>query len=74
MCSEIEQILEFKTKLRILTRLVGYYCPKNKSIQEFDDLISLGESFGLDIPSLNFIIRIRDRLKWLRTYSLIEKE
>ena len=56
-----------------MTRLVGYYCPKNKSIQEFDDLISLGESFGLDIPSLNFIIRIRDRLKWLRTYSLIEK-
>ena len=32
MCSEIEQILEFKTKLRILTRLVGYYCPRKTNL------------------------------------------
>lgn len=74
MCSEIEQILEFKNEIENFDKASRLLLSKkNKSIQEFDDLISLGESFGLDIPSLNFIIRIRDRLKWLRTYSLIEK-
>lgn len=74
MCPEIEQILEFKNEIENFDKASRLLLSKkSKSIQEFDDLISLGESFGLDIPSLNFIIRIRDRLKWLRTYSLIEK-
>ncbi|RCK60593.1 Protein ECM5 [Candida viswanathii] len=74
MCPEIEQILEFKTEIDNFDKASRLLLSKkNRSLQEFNDLISLGESFGLEIPSLDFIIKIRDRLKWLRIFGLIEK-
>ncbi|CCG22573.1 Ecm5 protein [Candida orthopsilosis Co 90-125] len=73
-CPEIDQILELKTEIENFDKASrSLISKKNRSLQEFDDLISLGESFGLDIPSLDFIIRIRDRLRWIKTYNLIEK-
>ncbi|KAI5953426.1 ECM5 [Candida jiufengensis] len=73
-CPEIDQILEFKVETENFDKASRALISKrNKSLQEFDNLISLGESFGLDIPSLSFITRIRDRLLWLKTFELIEK-
>ncbi|KAI5954756.1 ECM5 [Candida theae] len=73
-CPEIEQILELKTEIQNFDKASrSLIAKKGRSLQEFDDLISLGESFGLDIPSLDFIIRIRNRLRWIKTYNLIEK-
>lgn len=73
-CPEIDQIIELKTEIENFDKASRtLISKKNRSPQEFDDLISLGESFGLDIPSLDFIIRIRDRLRWIKTYNLIEK-
>ncbi|KAI5969131.1 ECM5 [Candida margitis] len=73
-CPEIDQILELQTEIENFDKASrSLIAKKNRTLQEFDDLISLGESFGLDIPSLDFIIRIRDRLKWIKTYNLIEK-
>ena len=74
MCPEIEQVIEFRNEIDNFDKASRLLLSKkNRSLQEFNDLISLGESFGLEIPSLDFIIRIRNRLKWLRTYALIEK-
>ncbi|RLV96286.1 Multicopy suppressor of chk1 protein 1 [Spathaspora sp. JA1] len=73
-CPEIEQLLEFKTEIENFDNATrALLSRRNKSLQEFDDLISLGESFGLEIPSLEFITRIRDRMMWLKVYDLIEK-
>lgn len=48
MCSEIEQILEFKNEIENFDKASRLLLSKkNKSIQEFDDLISLGESLVL---------------------------
>ncbi|KAK6198744.1 PLU-1-like protein-domain-containing protein [Scheffersomyces amazonensis] len=73
-CTEIDQILEFKMEIENFDKACRtLLSKKNRPIQEFDDLISLGESFGINIPSLTFITRIRDRLNWVKTYSIIQK-
>ncbi|KAK6454103.1 PLU-1-like protein-domain-containing protein [Scheffersomyces xylosifermentans] len=73
-CTEIDQILELKTEIENFDKASrSLLTKKSRSLQEFDDLINLGESFGIDIPSLRFITRIRDRLKWIKLYKLIEK-
>ncbi|EGW35323.1 uncharacterized protein SPAPADRAFT_131982, partial [Spathaspora passalidarum NRRL Y-27907] len=73
-CPEIEQLLEFKTEIENFDNATrALLSRRNKSLQEFDDLISLGESFGLEIPSLEFITRIRDRMKWMKIHDLIQK-
>ncbi|KAG7661058.1 ECM5 [[Candida] subhashii] len=73
-CQEVDQVVEFKNEIENFDKASRLLLSRrNKSLQEFDDLINLGESFGLEIPSLEFIIRIRDRLQWMKTYSLIDK-
>ncbi|ODV81414.1 PLU-1-domain-containing protein [Suhomyces tanzawaensis NRRL Y-17324] len=73
-CIEIDQILEFKSEIENFDKASRMLLSKkNRSLKEFDDLIDLGESFGIEIPSLKFLIRIRDRLKWLSRFNLIEK-
>ncbi|KAK6460903.1 PLU-1-like protein-domain-containing protein [Scheffersomyces coipomensis] len=73
-CTEIDQVLEFKNEIENFDKACRtLLSKKNKPIQEFDDLINLGESFGLEIPSLTFITRIRDRLNWIKVYNLIQK-
>ncbi|CAK9438474.1 uncharacterized protein LODBEIA_P26980 [Lodderomyces beijingensis] len=73
-CPEVDQILEFKNEIENFDKASRLLISKkSKTLQEFDDLISLGESFGLEIPSLEFMTRIRDRMEWLKIYDLIEK-
>lgn len=71
-CVEFDQIFELQNEIENFDRACkSLFQTSNKSISEFNDLISLGESFGLEIPSLTFIIRLRDRLKWLQVYNVI---
>lgn len=71
-CVEFDQIFELQNEIENFDRACkSLFQTNNKSIAEFNDLISLGESFGLEIPSLSFIIRLRDRLKWLEVYNTI---
>ncbi|EAZ63821.2 protein involved in cell wall biogenesis and architecture [Scheffersomyces stipitis CBS 6054] len=73
-CAEVDQILEFKNEIENFDKASRtLLAKKSRSLQEFDDLINLGESFGIEIPSLTFITRVRDRLKWIRVFKLIEK-
>lgn len=69
---EFDQIFEFKSEIENFDRACRALIQKsNVSISEFDDMISLGNSFGLQIPSLGFITRLRDRQKWLSVYETI---
>ncbi|CUM57185.1 unnamed protein product [Debaryomyces tyrocola] len=75
-CSETEQILEFKVEIENFDRACRQLISKAKqsnSLQEFNDLINLGQSFGIELPSLAFLIRLRDRLQWIETYDKILK-
>lgn len=72
--TDTDQILELQQEIENFDKASRVLISKkNKSTQEFNDLINLGESFGIEIPSLNFITRIRDRLKWIKMFNLIEK-
>lgn len=71
-CVEMDQILEFKLELENFDKAArAIVCKPGQSYQDFDELINLGQSFGLDIPSLRFMERIYDRLKWIETFELI---
>lgn len=75
-CSETEQILEFKVEIENFDRACRLLISKAKqsnSLQEFNDLINLGQSFGIELPSLTFLIRLRDRLRWIDTHDKILK-
>lgn len=72
--TETDQILELQQEIENFDKASRVLISKkNKTTQEFNDLINLGESFGIEIPSLNFISRIRDRIKWIKVFGLIEK-
>lgn len=69
---EFDQIFEFKNELENFDRACRALIQKPSApIFELDDMISLGDSFGIQIPSLSFLRRLRDRQKWLATYETI---
>lgn len=69
---EFDQIFEFKNEIENFDRACRALIQKpNASISELNDMISLGTSFGIHIPSLNFLRRLRNRQKWLETYDTI---
>lgn len=73
-CPEFDQIIEFKTEIENFDKAArSLLSKKSRPIEEFNDLINLGQSFGISIPSLSFLIRVRDRLEWLQTFKLIDK-
>lgn len=72
-CPEIDQILELKIEIENFEKASRILLNKqSKNILEFDDLINLGESFGISLPSLNFLIRIRNRMKWISSFEIID--
>ncbi|CUM67421.1 uncharacterized protein PRCAT00005116001 [Priceomyces carsonii] len=73
-CSEIDQILEFRNEIENFDKACkNLISRQTKNFKEFDDLIDLGESFGIALPCLSFLIRLRDRLKWIEKLELLEK-
>lgn len=71
---ETDQILDLQREVLNFDKALRTLLAKLRSTEvEFNDLINLGELFGIEIPALNFITRIRDRMKWHKTYSILEK-
>lgn len=69
---EFEQIFEFKNEIQNFDRACRALMEqKTATLTELNDMISLGTSFGVKIPSLTFLMRLRDRLKWMKTYDVI---
>lgn len=69
---EFDQIFEFKTEIENFDRACRALIKKEQcTMSEMCDMISLGTSFGIKIPSLEFLIRLRDRQRWLDTYDII---
>lgn len=69
---EFDAIYEYKNEIQNFDRACRALIQQEVcTIPELDDMISLGTSFGVKIPSLSFIKRLRDRLKWCDTYEII---
>lgn len=69
---EFDQIFEFKTEIENFDRACRALIKREQStMSDLSDMINLGTSFGLKIPSLAFLVRLRDRQKWLQTYDII---
>lgn len=73
-CPEIEQIIEFKNEIENFDRACRsaiLKAPNSNAERELNELINLGNSFGVDLPSLHFVTRLRDKLKWAKRYNII---
>lgn len=71
---ETEQVMELKLEIENFDKALRALLAKLRASEvEFNDLINLGELFGVHIPSLAFITRIRDRMHWHKTFGTIEK-
>ncbi|CCE82360.1 Piso0_002083 [Millerozyma farinosa CBS 7064] len=73
-CPEIEQIIEFKNEIENFDRACRsaiLKAPNSNAERELNELINLGNSFGVDLPSLHFVTRLRDKLKWEKRYTII---
>lgn len=74
-CPEADQILDLQTEIENFERASRSFLVSvshtSASLIEYDDLISLGESFGLDLPSLSYLVRLKDRLIWLEQYEIL---
>lgn len=71
-CPEFEKMIEFKNEIENFDRACKAALSKNvKNIDELDNLINLGNSFGIALPSLNFLIRVRNMIRWEEKFSII---
>lgn len=71
---EFDQIFEFKNEIQNFDKACRQLIQKGTaSISELNDMISLGTSFGIKVPSLDFIVRLRDRQKWVKVFDIIVK-
>ncbi|WPK25560.1 hypothetical protein PUMCH_002880 [Australozyma saopauloensis] len=69
---EFEQVFEYRNEIesfdRACRQLLGQ---ESVSMADVKDMVSLGASFGMKIPSLEFLNRVKDRLEWIQTYETI---
>lgn len=69
---EFDQVFEFMNEISNFDRACRSLIEKESaSNSEFKDMINLGKSFGITIPSLDFLSRLYDRKIWLETYHVI---
>lgn len=69
---EFDQVFEFMNEISNFDRACRSLIEKESaSNSEFKDMINLGKSFGITIPSLDFLSRLYDRKIWLETYQVI---
>lgn len=70
--AEFDQIYEFRGELENFDRVCrGLLLRSDVSMAELNDIINLGTLFGMKLPGLDFLIRIRERKKWLTTHDTI---
>lgn len=73
-CSEIDLIIEFLNEIENFERSVRLLLLKeNPTVNEFNELINLGKSFGINLLSLKFLIRVRNKLIWCKNFDIIVK-
>lgn len=69
---ETEQMIELKVEIENFDRAARQLIAKPRAnVRDFHDLIELGTSFGLVLPSLSLLKRLKDRLSWMETYKTI---
>lgn len=73
-CLEFDQVFEFKAEIENFDRVCRAMIARDGrevTMAELDDMINLGTSFGIQLPSLEFLTRIRNRKRWLRVHDII---
>lgn len=76
-CPETDQLIEFANEIYIYENTVrNFLNSDNKhSIEDFNDMIDLGKSFGVDLKSVKFLDRIVKRLTWIEeSNEIFEKD
>lgn len=69
---EFDQILEFKNDIQNFDRACRSLISKASVQQsELNDMINLGTSFGIKLPILDFLVRLRDRELWIKTFDIL---
>ncbi|OBA21101.1 PLU-1-domain-containing protein, partial [Metschnikowia bicuspidata var. bicuspidata NRRL YB-4993] len=69
---EFELILEYKNEIQNFDKACRSLIELGSAaISEMNDMINLGTSFGIQIPSLKFLIRLKRRLQWIDTHKVI---
>lgn len=69
---EFDQILEFKNEIQNFDRACRNLISKASVQQsELNDMINLGTSFGIKLPILDFLVRLRDRELWIKTFEIL---
>lgn len=69
---EFEQIIEFRNEIQNFDRACRNLISKsNVQVAELNDMINLGTSFGIKLPILDFLIRLRDREVWIKTFNTL---
>lgn len=69
---EFDQVLEFKNEIQNFDRACRNLISKpNVQQSELNDMINLGTSFGIKLPILDFLVRLRDREVWIKTYNIL---
>lgn len=69
---ETEQIMELKVEIENFDRAARLLISKpGATVRDFEDLIDLGMSFGLELPSLSLLKRLKERITWTATYETI---
>lgn len=69
---EFDQVLEFKNEIQNFDRACRNLISKpNVQQSELNDMINLGTSFGIKLPILDFLVRLRDREVWIKTFNIL---
>lgn len=73
-CPEMKQVWELSLEIQNFEKACNSLVhkePSNSRVQEYDELINLGKSFGLNLPSLYQLKQIRNKIVWFDRYRLI---
>lgn len=69
---ETDQIVELRTEIENFDRAARQLMGRPlATAKEFADLIELGTSFGLVLPSLSLLQRLKNRLEWTATFDTL---
>lgn len=69
---EFEQVFEFCYEIQSFDRACRQLLAQSSvTMADVKDMVSLGSSFGVPIPLLLFLIRLKDKLEWTKVYDII---
>lgn len=69
---EFEQVFEFRNEIESFDRTCRQLLSQDSvPMEDVKDMVSLGLSFGMNIPSLLFLVRLQSKLEWLKIFDTI---